>query len=299
VKQTIGFIGLGRMGLPIATSLLDAGHTLRVHNRSPEKAASLRARGVDVAPSPALTVARDSLVFSMVPDDDALAEISLGSEGLLSRLGAGGTHVSLSTVSPETSRQLAMRHAEVGATYVAAPVLGRPAAAAARKLWVVASGHATGRASAAPFLEQIGQGVFDLGDDPGAASVAKLANNFMIAAALEALGEALAFGEKQGLARSALADLFASTLFASPLYATYGKVIAEHAYEPAGFTSSLGRKDLALVLEAAAGAAVPMPTAHLLYDRLTRAVATGGGERDWASVAALASADAGLGTVNE
>src|SRR5262249_33332108 len=160
------------------TNLLDAGNRLRVHNRSPEKAAPLKARGADVVPCPALAADPSSLVFSMVPDDDALLEVSLGSEGLLTRLGAGRTHVALATVWPATSRPLAMRHAEVGATYVAAPVFGRPAAAAAKKLWVMMSGHRTGRTRALPHLESIGQRVFDLGDDPGAASVVKLAGNF-------------------------------------------------------------------------------------------------------------------------
>src|SRR5258708_403085 len=170
--------------------------------------------------------------MTMLSDDAALKEVVTGEHGFLHRLGQNGVHVSLSTVSPETSRELARLHAKSGSFYVAAPVLGRPDAAAARKLWICVSGVEEAKARVRPILEVIGQGIFDYGEDPGAANVVKLCNNFLIAAAQEAMAEALTLAEKNGLRREQVMDMFAQTLFACSAYQNYGKMIAEKRFEP-------------------------------------------------------------------
>ena len=291
--EQIGFVGTGRMGEPIARNLLEAGNRLVVFNRTGSKADGLVAQGARRAPAPGDVCSPGGLVLTMVSDDAALEEI-VSSEGFLPRLAPGGVHVSMSTVSPRASRAVAQLHAGAGSGYVAAPVFGRPEAAASRKLWVCLSGAPEARARALEPLRAIGQGVFELGDDPGAANVAKLCGNFLIAAAMEAMAEAFALGEKNGIAPKALADLFGGTLFACPIYQNYGKTIAERRFSPAGFAMPLGVKDLGLVLETAALSNTPMPVAGLVRDRLLSAMARGWQDLDWSALARAVREDAGL-----
>jgi 3-hydroxyisobutyrate dehydrogenase-like beta-hydroxyacid dehydrogenase len=293
MPERIGFVGLGAMGRPIARNLVEAGHLVTVHNRTREKARSLAEQGAAVADRPAGTVSPGGVVFSMVSDDRALDEI-VGSDGFLARLSGGGVHVGMSTVGPDTSRAMAARHAAAGSLYVAAPVFGRPDMAAARKLWVCLSGDPGARRRALPLLEALGQAVYEFGDDPGAANVVKLCGNFLIAASLEAMAEAWALAEKNGIARSRVAELFSGTLFAAPIFRSYGAAIAEKRYTPAGFRLALGLKDVELALGAAKGSAVPMPIASLVRDRLLSGVARGRADLDWSALAMGVSEDAGL-----
>lgn len=288
---TIGFIGLGSMGRPMAANLRSAGYDVLAFNRTREKSESFAKEGGRAVERPR-DAARAGIVVSMVADDRALEEVVEGSGGVLDGLPPGGLHVSMSTVSPAAARRLAARHAERGCGYVAAPVFGRPDAAAARKLWICSSGAERGRAR--PLLDALGQGVFDFGDDPGAANVVKLSGNFLIAAALEAMAEAFALCEKNGIDRSAAASLFSSTLFACPIYRNYGDAVAAQRYSPAGFRLALGAKDMALVLGAARESGAPMPTASLVHDRLLASVGRGRGDLDWAGLALAVSEDAGL-----
>jgi 3-hydroxyisobutyrate dehydrogenase-like beta-hydroxyacid dehydrogenase len=295
MAQTIGFIGLGNMGAGMARRLLAAGHSLRVYNRTPEKAAALVEAGAGQAETPADAAAADGIVMTMLADDHALETVVLAEGGLLERLGPGGIHVALGTISPHTARRLAEAHEHRGALYLAAPVFGRPDAAAAGKLWVVTSGPDAAKERVRPLLETFSQGIFDFGDDIGAANTVKLAGNFLIVAALEAMAEAFAMAEKRGIGRTRLAELLAATLFDCPVYRNYGQMIAEHSHTPAGFALSLGLKDIRLVLETADAAAAPMPLASLLHDRLLALQAQGHGQLDWSALALAASKDAGLG----
>jgi 3-hydroxyisobutyrate dehydrogenase-like beta-hydroxyacid dehydrogenase len=285
----IGFIGLGSMGLPMARNLAASGARVTVWNRTASRADAIAGDGIRSARRPA-DAAEAGTVVSMVADDHALEEITDGPGGVLAA-SRPGLHISMSTVSPGLARVVARRHAEKGWDYVAAPVFGRPDAAAARKLWICCSGAR--RSSARPVLEQLGQGIFEFGDDPGAANVVKLSGNFLIAAALEAMAEAFTLAEKNGIAREAVADLFGSTLFSCPTYRNYGDAIARKRYRPAGFRLSLGWKDLALVLGAARESGVPMPVASLVHDRLLGSLGRGRGDLDWTGLAELVSEEAG------
>src|SRR5881392_4309525 len=177
MKETVGFIGLGGMGLSMATSLLKAGFGLRVYNRTAEKARPLLDKGARLARSPAEAAEPGGVVVTMVSDDRAVEEVSLGPDGLLARLG-DGVHLSMSTIAPSTARRLANRHRERGAHYVASPVFGKPEVAAQAKLWVVTAGNAAARARVRPLQGAMSQRVFDFGDEPGAANIIKLAGNF-------------------------------------------------------------------------------------------------------------------------
>lgn len=192
------------------------------------------------------------------------------------------------------ARRLAEHHAKHKVEYVASPVFGRPEAAAAKKLWVCTSGHAAPKARVRPLLEAIGQGIFDFGEDAGAANVVKLCGNFMIASAIETISESLALAEKNGIDKNANADLFGKTLFACPIYQGYGKSIAAEKFEPAGFRLVLGFKDVSLALATATESEVPLPIASLLHDRYLAAIAKGRGDMDWTAVALGVSEDAGI-----
>jgi 3-hydroxyisobutyrate dehydrogenase-like beta-hydroxyacid dehydrogenase len=211
MPETIGFVGLGAMGGSMAGRLLEAGYRLRVWNRTISKAEPLLRAGAVTAGSPAEAAVRGSIVISMLADDAALEDVTFGEAGLLAGLGERGLHISMSTIAPATARRLAEAHAARGAAYLAAPVFGRPEVAAAGRLWVLASGAAAARERARPLLEAIGQQTFEFGDDPGAANVVKLAGNFLLIAAIEAMAEAYTFGEKNGIDRAAMASLFGST----------------------------------------------------------------------------------------
>jgi 3-hydroxyisobutyrate dehydrogenase-like beta-hydroxyacid dehydrogenase len=230
----------------------------------------------------------------MLANDSALEAVTLGKEGLAGRLGPGGLHISMSTVSPQTTVALAQAHAEQGSQLLAAPVFGRPEAAAAKKLWVCVSGAEDAKARARPILQALGQGIHDFGKHTGAANVVKLAGNFLILSAVEALAEALAFAEKNGVARDALAGFLGETILACPIYQNYGRILAQRSYEPPGFKLELGMKDVRLVRAVAEEAQIPMPLADLLHARLLTALAKGRGQLDWTAIELSSSEDAGL-----
>lgn len=289
-----GFIGLGAMGLPIASNLHGAGVKLRVFNRTPSKAQSLLAKGAVATVSPGEAAAPGGVVMTMLADDAAVASMVLGEGGLAARLAPGGIHVSMSTIAPATARRLAHYHTEHGSIYVASPVFGRPDAAAARQLVICTSGPAAAKERVRPLQEIVGRTLFDYGEDPGAANVAKLAGNFLIAAALEAMAEAFTMAERNGVDRQQVAGMLAQTLFACPIYQRYGEMVAAKRHTPAGFKLPLGLKDVELVLKTAGEARVPMPVAALLRDRMIAGLAHGREEMDWSALALGVLDDAGI-----
>ena len=294
MSDTIGFIGLGGMGSAMAASLLRAGFHLRVYNRTPHRAEPLVKMGAVQVHSLAEAAEPGGIVVTMLTNDAAVQAVSFGDSGFGEALGASGIHVSMSTIAPETSRHLARLHDERQSHYVAAPVFGKPDAAAAQKLWIATSGPADAKTRIQPLLDAMGQGVYDFGDDPGSANVVKLAGNFLLGAAIEAMGEAFTLAQKSGVSRTSVYELFTDTLFACPVYKNYGKLIADEHYQPIGAVPSLIRKDFGLILQAAQNSAVPMPLASLVHDRLTAMVAKGHEDRDWAGFAGEISENAGL-----
>jgi len=294
MRPTIGFLGTGSMGHPMVVNLLKAGYTVRVWNRTAERAASLAAQGATILSLSEEVAEPGALIISSLSTDRVLNEVVGGNHALLRKLGPEGIHISTSTVSPETSRNLAEGHRRYGVTYLAAPVLGRPDAAADAKLSIFLSGPAQAKERVQPVLRALGPRVFDLGEDPGAANVAKLACNFLLASAIEAMAEAFALVEKNGIDRRRLADLLVQTVFDCPAYRNYGRQIAEQHYQPALFKLSLGLKDISLTLESAASSLVPLPLASLLRDHLISALAKGRGDFDWTGLAGEVSEAAGL-----
>ena len=287
----IGFIGLGQMGRGMAANLIRAGHEVALYNRTAEKARGLGGR---VAASPA-DAARDAeVVFTMLADDKALEAAAYGEHGFIGALPQGAIHVSCSTISVALAEALTAAHAKAGQKFVSAPVFGRPEAAAAAKLFIAAAGAEVDLARCQPLFEAIGQRTFVLSHEPSRANLVKLSGNFLIAAVIESLGEALALVAKGGVDERAYLELLTSTLFSAPVYKTYGNLIVEEKFEPAGFAAPLGQKDVRLVLEAAEGLNVPLPLASLLRDRFLTLLAHGGAALDWSAIGRLAAKDAGL-----
>lgn len=290
----IGFIGLGNMGSGMAANLRKAGHDVTVYNRSPAKVdAFVGATGAH----PASTVAEacdGDVVVTMLADDNAVEAVVFdGPGGILASLPPGAAHISASTVSVALSERLTTAHADAGHGFVAAPVFGRPEAAAAAKLFVVAAGAPAVIQSCAPVFDAIGQRLFVVAVDPKLANLVKLSGNFLIGSVIESLGEAMALVDKAGVDRNQYLDILTSTLFGAPVYQTYGGMIAREQFRPAGFAAALGQKDVRLVLAAAEQLEVPLPIGSLLRDRFLTLLANGGAELDWSAVGALAGWEAG------
>jgi 3-hydroxyisobutyrate dehydrogenase-like beta-hydroxyacid dehydrogenase len=294
MTQKIGFVGVGAMGLPMAANLIAAGFHLTVYNRTASKAQPLVARGAHRAARAGDVAHPGGIVVSMLADDASVRALVTGQDALAEHLAPDGIHISMSTVSPAATRELAAYHAAHGSTMVAAPVFGRPNAAQAKQLRICVSGAADAKARVKPILEAMGPEVFDFGDDTGAANVVKLAGNFMIAAALEAMGEAVAMMRKSGVDPAAALEMLARTIFAAPVYQGYGPIIAHARFAPAGFRLPLGLKDIDLAIQTAREAGVPMPLASLIRDRFVSAIAKGRAELDWSAIALGAADDAGI-----
>jgi 3-hydroxyisobutyrate dehydrogenase-like beta-hydroxyacid dehydrogenase len=276
------------MGSAMAANLLKAGHDVTVFNRSPEKARSLLELGAHQAPSIA-GVCNGETVITMLADDKAVADIALTDNGIVGKLRPGAIHVSMSTISVALSKELARAHAEAGQRFVAAPVFGRPEAAAAAKLFIVTAGDPTAVEACQPLLGAMGQKVLSIGTEPAAANLVKLSGNFLLASAIEALGEAIALVRKAGMDAHAFVDLLTSTIFPAPAYKTYGGLIADNSFQPASFAAPLGFKDIRLTLAAADSLRVPMPLGRLLHDRFLGLLAQGGEHLDWAAIGGLAT----------
>jgi 3-hydroxyisobutyrate dehydrogenase-like beta-hydroxyacid dehydrogenase len=288
----IGVIGLGNMGAGIAANLIKAGHEVTVYNRSRPKVDALAAQGARPADSVADACGGD-IVLTMLANDDAVAVAALGDGGIIESAAPDTVHISSSTISVRLSKRLTEAHAAAGQGFVAAPVFGRPEAAAAAALFVVAAGPSATVNAVTPAFDAIGQRTFVVGEDPSAANLVKLSGNFLIGSVIESLGEAMALVVKGGVDRHQYLDILTSTLFSAPVYKTYGGLIANEQFEPAGFAAPLGHKDIGLVLSAAEELRVPLPIASLLRDRFLRLLAEGGEHLDWSAIGSLAAADAG------
>jgi 3-hydroxyisobutyrate dehydrogenase-like beta-hydroxyacid dehydrogenase len=215
---SIGFVGLGAMGAPMAARLVGAGFVVTVWNRSPERAAPLVAAGARLAASPAEAAGDADVVISVLFDDAAVEAVAFGEAGLAASMRPGTTHLSCSTISPTLADRLEEEHGRRGQHAVSAPLLGSAAMAAAGTLYLAASGPAEAIERLGPVFSALAQKTLVVGDRARHAVVAKLANNFLLFAVTEAIGEALALAEKSGLPRAAMMDLMWETDFGKRLH---------------------------------------------------------------------------------
>ena len=291
--MNIGFIGIGRMGLGMVRNLLRAGHEIAVYNRTRARAEALAGDGATVVDS-ALDACANELVISMLADDRAVEDIVFDGGGFLSALPSGAVHVSMATISAALGGRLAAAHAQAGYGYVSAPVFGRPDAAAAAKLFIMAAGPADAVARCQSAFDAMGQRTFVVGEDPVAANVVKICGNFMLASTIEIMGEAFALSRNHGIDPEQFLEVMTNSIFSAPLYKNYGEMMARDTYEPAGFKFVLGLKDVRLALEAADQVTVPMPVASLVRDRFLTGMKRGYEDLDWGALGRVCADDAGL-----
>jgi 3-hydroxyisobutyrate dehydrogenase-like beta-hydroxyacid dehydrogenase len=291
VVKRVGVVGLGHMGHAFAVNLVDDGYQVLAYDRDPKRAAAL----TGARPAVGLAdLAACDVVLTSLPDDDALAAVALGGEGLARVLAPGSVHISTSTVSPDISRRVTGEHAQHRQDYVAAPVLGNPDFARERKLFVLAGGARSAVEKVRPLLERLGQRLFVIGEDAASANLMKLAANALTATTLECMGEVLALLRKGGIDRHLAYDVLTNSLFDSRVHKAYGGKIVDERYTPPGFAVPLATKDLRLALAAAEKSKVPMPAASLVHDHLVELAARGWAELDWSALGLLAAVDAGL-----
>jgi 3-hydroxyisobutyrate dehydrogenase-like beta-hydroxyacid dehydrogenase len=293
-KNKIGFIGIGMMGFPMARNLMEAGYDLAVYNRTPEKASSLMDLGAVIKKNPLDVAQPGGIVMSCVSEDDALTAV-VGEHGQLAeRLGREGIHVSMSTILPRTAARLAEQQSAFGGYYVAAPVMGRPDVVLAKKQSYFIAGDEDAKKRVVPLLESVGQKIFDFGTVPEKANVAKLAANFLIASAIEAMAEAFALISKNKGDPNKLFEAIGSTLFACPIYQNYGRQILDKKYMEPLFKLKLGLKDVRLIAETAEESHIPMRFARVLKDRFSEAMSHGLSDYDWTGIAAEVEREAGV-----
>jgi 3-hydroxyisobutyrate dehydrogenase-like beta-hydroxyacid dehydrogenase len=279
----IAYLGLGKMGAPMALRLLAAGHDLTVWNRTPDRAEALLEQGAKVAATPAAAARSADAVLTMLFDDAANEAVLFGNggEGVLDALRPGALHVSCSTISVALSERLTAEHARRGQLFVAAPVFGRPKVAEEGRLWIVVAGAEAAVAQARPLLEPLSRGISVVGPEPRQAHALKLGGNFLISAMIHSLGEAFVYAEGQGIAPATFLETVNSALFQSPFYLAYGNVMLNPPPQP-GATIDLGAKDLALLREAAASRHTRLSLADNLAEVFTEARQSGLAGEDWA-----------------
>ena len=290
----VAFLGLGNMGSAMARNLLRAGHELTVWNRSRDAADKLVSDGATVAETPTQAAAHCDVAITMLADDHAVESVVLGGSGVVQGLKEGGLHISMSTISPALSLRLAEQHRQRRQHYIAAPVFGRPEAAAAAKLFIVAAGGKDAIAGAKPIFDALGQRTFQIDEHPEHANHVKLFGNFLITCVLESLSEVFAVARKAEIAPAKVLEVLSGTLFNAPIYHTYGRIIVEEKFSPPGFKLPLGLKDVRLALAAAEEVDVPMPFGNIVRDRFLTAISEGMSELDWSAIALVVARDAGL-----
>ena len=289
----IGYLGAGFMATPMIENLLSDGHEVSVWNRTAAKAEALTPHGAHVVAEAAHVCESGGVVLSCLADDRALDAV-FDDGSVLTALGKGGTHVSMSTISASCAGRLAKSHGAQGVAYVAAPICGRPDAVKARMESFLISGDEVAKTRISDVLEALGRRVFDFGEEPGAANIAKINFNFLIASATEAIAEALSVVEKSGLDPVAFYDMMVGTAFGCPLYENYGRQLHQRAWDKPGFKLVNGLKDVKLAAETAADCGARMRLGELLQDRFEQAVANGLGDKDWTAIGAEIRAEAGL-----
>ncbi|MGC1463672.1 MAG: NAD(P)-dependent oxidoreductase [Terracidiphilus sp.] len=277
----IGFLGLGKMGTPMALRLLAAGHELSVWNRTEGRAEPVIREGAIAAATPAEAELGADVVITMLFDDAANEEVLFGPNGLIDALEPGALHISCSTISVALSERLTAEHAKRGIDFVAAPVFGRPNIAEAGRLWIVVAGAEEAVAKARPVLEPMSRGISVVGKQPKQAHAVKLGGNFLISAMIHSLSESFVYAAGQGIEPETFFETVNSALFQSPFYAAYGKLML-HPTGDVGGTIDLGAKDLGLLRAAAASAKIRSSLADTMAEIFSQAKALGMGNEDWA-----------------
>jgi 3-hydroxyisobutyrate dehydrogenase-like beta-hydroxyacid dehydrogenase len=288
----VGVVGLGKMGSAIAHRLRAAGYELVVYNRTVARAAEFAAEGGRVAPKPAAVWEDADVCITMVADDQALLDVTVGSGGLLAGARAGTVLIDMSTVSVATSSTVAAAAAAVGAQYLRAPVSGNPSVVEAGNLTIVASGGATVFEICSALLCDIGPNLFHVGTGEEA-RIVKLALNVVVAGTAELLAEAIVLGETHGVDRGTLLEVMRASAVGSPFvkYKTAALVADDYA---STFTTAAMEKDVRLAIDAAREHGAPLPVTELVAGLLRACAEAGMAEIDFTALLPRLEREAGL-----
>jgi hypothetical protein len=281
------------MGGAMVRRLLDAKHEVGVYNRTPDKAKPLADAGAKIVGSVADATRFGEVIYTMLADDAALEDVVFR-QALLDALPKGGIHVCAGTHGIPVIRKLKQAHTGKGQLLIAAPMMGRPELVTSGTAGVFASGPREAMAKCKPLFDVLGRKTFEGGDDPEAATAMKIANNFVLGCAMEAMGEGFALTRKYGVPTAVFYDVMTDGLFNCSAYKVYGKIMVDESYAKVGQMAALGLKDANLALEAGFLAAVPLPSGNVWRDRLVGAVAHGDGDKDWAVMALEQARASGL-----
>lgn len=292
--MNVGFVGLGAMGAAMAMRLVEAGYNVTVYNRSIEKTEPLTTKGASFANTPAAAAQGADVVFSMLFDDAAVESATFGEDGIASTLKEGGIHVCSSTLSLGQATRLEQQHETRGQHYLSVPVLGRPPAAQAGDLFVIAAGPKELKAKLQPLFDVIGQRTFDVGENPVQANVVKVGLNFMIFSTIEQMAEVFTLCEKSGIDPKGMFEIMTNSFCNAPVHKNYGSIMVDKAYSPAGAPMGIGVKDNDLFLDAGKHLEVPLPYASVLHDRFLSSLAAGDGALDFTAIFEQVRRNAGL-----
>jgi 3-hydroxyisobutyrate dehydrogenase-like beta-hydroxyacid dehydrogenase len=282
--MAIGFIGLGHQGTVMVNNLIEKYVPLHLYNRTREKMQAFSEKAQLHASLSSLAQACD-LIISIVSDDKAVEAISYGPEGLVAQMKPGSVHVCMSTIAPVTAGRLEEAHKEKEIDYCTATIIGRPEATRMRNLVVCYSGTTDHQKEVFTILQDLGgDRIFEFGGKATTAAAVKVCNNFLITAAIEAMGEAFTLLEKAGGSANAFYEMISDSVFGCPIYKNYGKIIVEKNYKQPGFTSQLGLKDIRLALQLAGETNTPLPLADLVRNRFVVNHNRGRNDWDWASI---------------
>jgi 3-hydroxyisobutyrate dehydrogenase-like beta-hydroxyacid dehydrogenase len=279
-KPPIAFIGLGKMGHAMAANVQRAGYPLVVWNRSPEKAAPLRAAGASVAQSPAAAAQAADIVISSLADDASLKAVVTGPDGVVGGLRPGAIHIGTSTVSPDLSDELAALHTAAGSHYLAGPVVGRVPAAEAAELVTFVAGDADAIETVRAVITTYAPRMVVVGARQSHAAIAKLIANFLGVSGLDLIGQSLALAEKSGLPPELVPQMLAG-FFGNPGTREYIAKITERDFDTVGFTAAGGLKDVGLMIAAAEAVDLRLSSAEGVRAKLDAAIARGWRDKDW------------------
>lgn len=282
--KKIGFIGIGSMGLPMVRNLMQAGFDVTIYDVVTERMKELIKEGAKAARTLSEVISPGGIIITMLTNDEILLEVISGKNGIADLLGSNEIHISMSTVSPETTKKIYSIHQKRKTNFISGPVFGRPESAAKRQLWIFLSGKKKIKELVRPILDSLGQGIYDFGENITSANIVKLAANFLVLSAIETMGEAFTLIEKNNLDKTIFADMLTQTLFACPAYQYHAHKIALKKFSPAGFSLNLGMKDIKLIMENAQNAKASMPILKLLHKKLLFSVDKNRGNLDWAAI---------------
>jgi len=282
MTDTIGFIGLGIMGQPMALNLLRAGHALAVHARREQSMAPLAEAGAETCPSPAEVARRASVVFTMVADTPDVEQVILGPQGVIEGVGPDSLIVDMSTIAPSATRAIAARLREAGADMLDAPVSGGDIGARDGTLSIMVGGEAAAFERARPLLESMGSNIVHIGGN-GAGQVCKACNQTVVAQTIAGIGEALLLAEASGVDGARVREALLGGFAGSRILEVHGRRMLDGDYTP-GFKAALHQKDMRIVLEAADELGVALPGAAQVAQYLNALVGQDQGELDSAAI---------------